>query len=88
MLALLLLPHAASASDPEVREKPRRATEIIAPVEDRLAEPSWTSHIHIKKKHGLEFKRTLNVGDRPVILSVHGPLIRHKRLGLGFEFKF
>jgi len=88
ILALLLLPHAATAGDFDERDKPRRATEIIASMDDQGDDPSWISHIRIKKKYGLQFKRRLSVGDERMIFSVHGPLLDHKSLGLGFELKF
>ena len=50
-LALALLPGAATA-DSDVRE-PRRAAEILESIDDPAEEPSWISHIRIKKKHGL-----------------------------------
>lgn len=87
-LSLLLLPHAAIAGDFDDREKPRRAAEILESMDDQGDEPSWISHIQIKKKHGLQFKRRLGAGDERVIISVHGPILSRKRLGLGFELKF
>jgi hypothetical protein len=85
---LLLLPTLAFANNSDDRDKPRRAAEIIASIDDQKGEPSWTSHIRIKKKYGLQFKHKLGVGDEQVIFSVHGPLLSRKSLGLGFEIKF
>jgi hypothetical protein len=88
ILVLLLLPNLAFANGPDDRAKPQRAAEIIASIDDHERKPSWTTHIRIKKKYGLQFKRKLGVGDEQLIFSVHGPLLSRKSLGLGFEIKF
>ena len=82
---------AARAEDSTEEEESRtqRARQIITQVEESDAKASWLrTHIHIRKKRGLEYSRPLAIGKHEVLFNVHGPLMKKKRLGLGFELRF
>jgi hypothetical protein len=88
---LIALGGTARAEDSTEEEESRtqRARQIITQVEESDAESSWLrTHIHIRKKRGIEYSRPLAVGKHKVLFSVHGPLMSKKRLGLGFELRF
>ncbi len=88
---VLALGSTARADDAKEEEEPRtqRAREIIAEVEKSDSEASWVrTHIRIRKKRGIEYRRPLTMGQRDLVFSVYGPLIKKKRLGLGFELRF
>ena len=43
------------------------------------------THLRIRKNAGFAYRRSFSVSDRNLVLSVYGPRLRRKRLGLGFE---
>jgi hypothetical protein len=53
---------------------------------------SWLSvqldHVRLHKKGGLAYTRRLDRDDRDLVLSLHGPAMSHKRVGLAFEVRF
>jgi hypothetical protein len=88
---LLALGGTARAEDSTDEEEPRtqRAREIISEVEKSDPEQSWLrTHIRIRKKRGIEYRRPLTMGKRDVLLSIYGPVMPKRRLGLGFEVRF
>ena len=91
-LALLSTPMLGSAAkadeELEIRNL-KRARAIMFPANETRSTVNWlTSKIHIKKKAGLAYTRPLNFGQRDMVLSVQGPVIRKGRYGLGFEVRF
>ena len=79
----------AEESAEEEESRTQRGREIISQVEKPDSRESWfRTHIRIRKKRGIEYRRPLVVGKREVRLSIYGPLISKKRLGLGFEVRF
>lgn len=91
MALLLALGGTARAEDATDEEELRtkRAREIITQVEKPEPQESWLrTNIHIRKKRGFEYSRPLAMGKREVLFSIHGPLMKKKRLGLGFEVRF
>ena len=84
---------ALAAPDEEVKEAPRRhrAAEILVRMEVPRGETrSWLEeHVSIRKGMGLAYHYKVETeGDRKVILSVGGPALKKKRLGLMFEVRF
>ncbi|MFI5216454.1 MAG: hypothetical protein ACHQ3O_07910 [Candidatus Limnocylindria bacterium] len=77
----------------ETREKPRRhrTSEILTRIEMPRGETrSWLEeHVSIRKGMGLAYHYKVETEDhRKVILSVGGPALKKKRLGLMFEVRF
>ncbi len=44
--------------------------------------------VRVNKKHGLEINRMLDIGGRDMTLSLQGPVMKKKNVGLGFEIRF
>jgi hypothetical protein len=88
LLALGGTARAGDATDEE-ESRTQRAREIITQVEKSDSESSWLrTHIRIRKKRGIEYRRPLTMGPREVVFSIYGPLVSKKRFGLGFELRF
>lgn len=51
-------------------------------------EPGAFDGFHLAPRHGVGYKRSLTVGQHPVVLKLHGPVQSRKSLGLGFQVKF
>lgn len=51
---------------------------------------AWmTENLHIQKGTGLEYRRRLRMGERPIELGVQGPVVRKKKsLGLTLVVRF
>jgi len=84
---------ALAAPDEETKEAPRRqrAREILVRMEEPRGETrSWLEqHVSVQKRRGLVYHYKVPTdGDRKVILSVGGPALKRKRLGLMFEVRF
>jgi hypothetical protein len=86
---------AEALADPveESREKPRRhrTSEILLRMEEPRGEArSWIEeHVSLRKGMGLAYHYRLETDDgEKVILSVGGPALKKKRLGLMFEVRF
>lgn len=50
--------------------------------------PSWLEHVHIRKGAGLEVRRSMAIGHKPVVVGLKGPVMKRKRLGLALEVRF
>jgi hypothetical protein len=94
-LALLLTAGGAAAEDeatPSPEQSRRRSVEILAHIDQPEAEESWLSHhlarIHLHGKTGLEYTRPLSLAERDLELSLRGPALGRKSLGLSFEIRF
>jgi hypothetical protein len=95
--ALVLLSTAGGAAAEEeatpLPEQPRRhSAEVLARVEQPEAEASWLSHhlnrIHFHGKAGLAYTRPVGLAERQLELSLRGPALGRKRVGLSFEIRF
>jgi hypothetical protein len=94
-LALLLTAGGAAGQDEATTspERPRRrSVEILAHIEQPKAEASWLSQhldrIHFHKKAGLTYTRPLSLAEHDLELSLRGPALDKKSLGLSFEIRF
>jgi hypothetical protein len=95
VLALLLTAGGAAGEEEETTslEPPRRrSVEILAHIEKPEREESWLSHhlnrIHFHKKSGLAYTQPLSLADHDLELSLRGPALDKKTLGLSFEIRF
>jgi len=84
---------ALAAPDEDIQEAPRRhrTREILIQMEEPRGESrSWLEqHVSVRKGSGLVYHYKIETdGDRNVILSVGGPALKRKRLGLLFEVRF
>ncbi len=85
---------ARATPDEETKQAPRRhrTSEILLRMEEpRVAETrSWLEeHVSVRKGMGLVYRYQVETeGDRKVVLSVGGPAVKRKRLGLMFEVRF
>jgi len=84
---------ALASPDEETNPAPRRhrASEILLRIEEPRGETrSWLEeHVSVRKGTGLVYHYKVETdGDRKVVLSIGGPALKRKRLGLMFEVKF
>jgi len=102
LAALPLAPAGLRAEPAEERPATERrrtltATRHLGPHLDTLRDPAaaadparppdWT--LHIQKGTGLEYRRRLRMGERPIELGVQGPVVRKKKsLGLTLVVRF
>jgi hypothetical protein len=92
-LLLLSLPVAAFADPSEEPQPPRqpvrhRAAEILLDMDDARDREAPGS-FRIRKRYGFEYARRFeSAGGAPWILSIQGPAMPRKRLGLTFEVRF
>jgi len=93
-LTLVALSTEALASpDEETKEAPRRhrASEILIRMQEPVGETrSWIEeHVSVRKGTGLVYQyKVPTEGDRKVVLSAGGPVLKRKRFGLMFEVRF
>jgi len=83
----------ADPTDEATPEKPlrHRTSEILIRMEEPRGETrSWLEeHVSVRKGMGLAYHyKVPTEGDRKVIMSVGGPALKRKRLGLMFEVRF
>ncbi len=95
VLALLLTAGGAAGEEeatPSPERPLRRGVEILAHIEQPKAQESWLSQhldrIHVHRKAGLAYTRPLSLADRDLELSLRGPALDKKTLGLSFEIRF
>jgi len=95
VLALLLTSGGAAGDEEETPspESPRRrSVEILAHVEKPEGNESWLSHhldrIHFNKKTGLAYTRPLSLAHHDLQVSVRGPALDRKTVGLSLEIRF
>ena len=75
-------------------EAPAIVRQLVVPTPGRsidhadARQTTWRSHFSIQKKHGLEYRHAISVGERDMIFAVHGPMITKKAFGLGFQIRF
>jgi hypothetical protein len=95
VLALLLTAGGAAGEEeatPSSEQPLRRSVEILAHIEQPEAQQSWLSHhldrIHFHRKSGIAYTRPLSLARHDLELSLRGPAINKKSLGLSFEIRF
>jgi hypothetical protein len=93
LAALMLATEALATTDEEVKEPPRRhrtAEVLFRMDEPRNENRSWIhDHVSLRKGTGFVYSYKMRTADdRKVLLSVGGPALKRKRLGLLFEVKF
>jgi hypothetical protein len=89
--ALLTLGTTAEAGDFSDRKELRiqHPGEIFNEVESSDSNVSWLeTHIHLRKKRGIEYSHPFTMGKSRLLFNIHGPMMSRKRLGLGFELCF
>jgi hypothetical protein len=94
-LALLLTAGGAAGEEEEttsLEQQRRRSIEILDHMEKPEREQSWLSHhldrIHFHRKTGLAYTQALNLAEHDLELSLRGPALSKKALGLSFEIRF
>lgn len=95
--ALPLAPGALRAEPGEERPTVERRRTLTAArhlepggAADSARPLAWmTENLHIHKGTGLEYRRRLRMGERPIELGVQGPVVRKKKsLGLTLVVRF
>lgn len=98
--AALVLLAGSTAGEPHGPSRPVNELLAVQPESATLLAPSvpralaarpgllGTRGLQLDSKAGLQYHTRLGVGDANWVLRVKGPLLRRKRLGLGFEVKF
>jgi len=94
-LALLLTAGGAAGEDaaaPSPEQSRRRSAQILSHVEQPEGETSWLQHhldrIHFHRKSGLAYTQQLSLAEHDLELSVRGPALDRKHVGLSFEIRF
>jgi len=66
------------------------ATYRLAPALARPELPAWMGEgFTFRRGAGLEYRRELKLGEHPIQLGLHGPIVRKKKsVGLTFELRF
>jgi hypothetical protein len=95
VLALLLTAGGAAGEEeetPSLEQSRLRSVEILAHIEKPDREQSWLSHhlsrIHFHKKAGLAYTQPLSLADHDLELSLRGPALNKKTLGLTLEIRY
>jgi hypothetical protein len=87
----LSLTTAAEANDaPDGKElRSRHTREILSSLERPTSRRRWIpAHLHLEKRVGVEYRRSLTVGRRDFVWAVQGPVVAGDAYGLGFELRF
>jgi hypothetical protein len=90
----LCLPSSAfadSEEDAEARKpRPHRSAEILLNMDDAVRiEREEAGTFRIRKRYGFEYAHRFDRdGGAPMIFSIQGPALPHKRFGLSFEVRF
>jgi hypothetical protein len=94
-LALLLTAGAARAEDEQAlspEQSRRRSAQILAYMDQPEAEESWLDHhlarIHLHGKTGFAYVHPLRLAEHDLKLSLRGPALGKKRVGLSLEIRF
>lgn len=92
-LTLVALSTAAQANPEEETSQPvrrHRTSEILMRIEEPRSETgSWLDHVSVRRGVGVVYRHKFEMdGDRKLVLSVGGPALKRKRLGLLFEVRF
>ena len=68
---------------------PQHTRETPSSLEPPTSRRRWIpANLHIEKRAGVEYRRSLTVGHRDVIWAVQGPVVAGDAYGLGFELRF
>jgi len=87
----LSLATAAKANDaPGSDELPSQLTrENLSSLKQPTSKRRWIpAHLHIEKKVGVEYRRSLTVAHRDFVWAIRGPVVASGAYGLGFELRF
>ncbi len=87
----LSLATAAEANDAlgGVELRSRHTREILSSLERPTSKRRWIpAHLHLEKRAGVEYRRSLTVGHRDFVWAVQGPVVAGDAYGLGFELRF
>ncbi len=87
----LSLTTAAEANDAlgGVELRSRHTREILSALERPTSRRRWIpAHLHLEKRAGVEYRRSLTVGHRDFVWAVQGPMVAGDAYGLGFELRF
>ena len=87
----LSLTTAAEANDAlgGVELQSRHTREILSSFEQPTSRRRWIpAHLHLEKRAGVEYRRSLTVGHRDFVWAVQGPVVAGDAYGLGFELRF
>ena len=75
-----------------IRQSKKSLDQILAHIEKPEAEASWLSYhldrIHLHSDTGLAYTRQLNLAERDLALSLRGPALGKRTVGLSFEIRF
>ena len=95
VLALLLTAGGAAGEEettPSAEKPRRRSVEILAHIEQPEAQQSWLSHhldrVHLHEQAGFAYTRPLSLADHDLEISLRGPALDKRSLGLSFEIRF
>ena len=87
----LSLAAAAEANDAHDGKgvRSRHTREILSSRERPTSRRRWIpAHLHLEKRAGVEYRRSLTVGHRDFVWAVQGPVVAGDAYGLGFELRF
>jgi len=93
-LALLLASSEAGAEPNELATEPRarRSAEILVDLDHPRPDSGWLDahmqRFHVRHKRGVAYTQPLDLGERGAELSVIGPGVSGKSVGLAVEFRF
>ena len=87
----LSLATAAGANDTAGSDelRSRQTREILSSLKRPTSTRSWIpANLHLEKKVGVEYRRSLTVGHRDFVWAVRGPVVASGAYGVGFELRF
>ncbi len=89
-LALSLATAAEANNAPGgVELRSRHTREILSSLERPTSRRRWIpAHLHLEKRTGVEYRRSLTVGHRDFVWAIQGPVVAGDAYGLGFELRF
>ena len=87
---LLPTPGLADRDSDDAPPRRQRSREILLHIEKPSERDlhQVQSEFRIHKRRGLEYRRGVTVGERDLVLSLQGPAMPRRRLGLAFEVRF
>ena len=79
----------SAAADP-IEPRPRAVLQGWTSLDAEDRPPAWMGeNVQYKKGVGLEYRRALKLGEKPVELGIGGPILRKKKgAGLSVELRF
>jgi hypothetical protein len=87
LIGALALSLAIAPGSDELRSRPTRVN--LSSLKRPTSKRRWIpAHLHLQKKAGIEYRRSLTVGHREFVWAVQGPVVTKGTYGLGFELRF